>query len=136
MSESVVSGALGGADVKIAGVSQKTQMNQWRVVTDVPQSDSTTFNDEPGEQSEPGPSRTFFDMSGIMKEGAAASGPIMPPPQNVALVFQAGGAGTNTISFTGNCSRAEATRLVNSNGLIAASGKARGPVVIAWNRGS
>jgi hypothetical protein len=136
MAETVINGVAGGGDVKVGSQSYKTTLNQWRVVMDIPESDSTTFNDEPYEATEPGPTRAFFDLAGIMKQGALSSGPFMPPPVNAALVFQATLLPSPcSISFTGNFTRAEAIRIANANGRITGSGRSTGPIVVTWNRG-
>jgi hypothetical protein len=130
MAESVINGTAGGADVKIDGTSYKTQFQQFRVVVDQPSSDATTFNDEPNESVEPGPTRAFFDASGILKKGGV--GPVIPLPTNVPLIFQYSGTAC-TLSFTGDCTRAEAVRLVNANALLSVSGRSRSVITKAWS---
>jgi hypothetical protein len=133
MAETVINGNAGGADFTVAAQSYKTTLNRFRVRMDVPQIDATTFNDEPNYNTEPGPTIARFDLTGIMKQGAASSGPFMPPPQGAALNFQYSGT-NNAISFLGNFETAEAERVVNSNGIITGSGVSKGAITIAWKK--
>lgn len=133
MALTTVNGNVGGADFKIGAQSYRTVLNQFRVIMDVPELDATTFSDEPNENSEPGVTRAFFDVAGLMKTGAPEAGPFMPPPTNVALVFQFAGV-NNQISFLANFTRAEAIRAANVNGIINGSGRSKGAITITWVR--
>ena len=133
---STINGRDGTADFTIGAQSYKTVLNEFEVESNVEMIDSSVFSIEGVPTQDPGMERLFFRLSGIGKQGAPESGPWIPAPQGVAVVFTFSSAKspTCTISFTANFTRALVRRTVNRNAIIAGEGTSNGAFTVAWNR--
>lgn len=112
--------------------SYKCILDMFRVreVTEMVAAD--TFCVEGVADQEPGRSQLIFEISGIGKKLGAASGPLIPAPQGVALklTFSTG----CFMTFSANFAEASCDRMVNQNCRISARGMSKGAYVVTWNR--
>jgi hypothetical protein len=119
------------ADITIASVSNKTIFNSARVRSNMPQIDVTTYATEANGEFVGGIERLTIDLAGIMKKGGSAiAGPLIPLPQNVAVVIQYDTGCTFTLTM--NFTEAEAYRPAGQIGTITGSGFSTGTFVVAW----
>lgn len=130
MALQTINGRDGTADWTVGGVSYAAILNEFECESNVELIDSSVFSIEGVATQDPGMERIFFRVNGLLKKGTAASGPLIPAPQNVALVFiYSTGC---TIGFTSNFSRSMARRTVNRNSVMAAEGVSNGAFVVTW----
>lgn len=126
-----INGRNGFANVSIGGVDYKTVLRRFSVESNVGMDDVTVFSTEAAPQFEPQIETLRWDIMGFNTYDSAESGPLIPAPQNVALVFTYFTG--CTISGTGNSTRATATREVGTNSMISAEGVITGAFVVAWD---
>jgi len=134
MAESVINGKDGTADFTIATVSYKCFLDMFRVREVVEMVTSDTFCTEGEADQEPGRSQLQGEISGIGKKGITASGPLIPAPQNVAVVMTF--STSCTLTCTANFSEAYADRLVNQNMRIGGRFLSKGTYTLAWDDGT
>lgn len=91
---------------------------------------SDTFSIEGVADQEPGRSQIVGEISGIGKKGGPASGPLIPAPQNAAIVatFSTG----CTLSMNANFTESNCDRLVNQNCRIGARFLSKGAYFMTW----
>jgi len=94
---------------------------------------SATFSTEGTNDQEPMSSQIVFEMGGLNTRGGAASGPLIPAPQNAAIkaTYSAG----CFFTFNANFTEAWADRLVNQQSRIGARGLSKGAYVKTWDVG-
>lgn len=120
----------GNADMTINGVSYKTILKEFENESFVQMIDSSVFSIEGVPTQDPGMEQLRFRLLGIGKFGAAESGPLIPAPQYVPLLFQYYTG--CTITYTANFDRALARRTVNQNMVISGEGISNGAFVVTW----
>jgi hypothetical protein len=130
MASTTVNGKDGTADWSQATTSYKALLDMIRIREVIEMTNADTFALEGTADQEPGRSQLVFEIGGIAKKGLVTGGPMIPAPQNVAIVvtFTSG----NTITFTANFTEATADRLVNQNMRLAARGLSKGAYVVVW----
>lgn len=130
MAVSNIAGKDGTADFLIATISYKCFLDMFRFREVVEMTSADTFCVEGSADQDPGRSQLVFELSGIGKKGIAAAGPLIPCPQNVAIVatFSTG----CFLTFSANFSEANADRLVNANMRIGARGLSKGTYALTW----
>lgn len=121
----------GGADFTIATVSYKNVLTNQRFEYNTNQDDETTFGDEPNPKFGEGASIGRVAGAGILKEGDAEAGPILPLPQGVAVVqkYSTG----NQLSYTANFSRLVVERSAMGKGFLAFEAVIVSAIVKTWN---
>ena len=134
MALTTINGRDGTADFTIATVSYECILNDFEVTSNVEMTNADTFCIEGTADQEPGREQLRFRIAGLLKKGAAASGPLIPAPQNVALVFTFSTG--CTIGFNANFDTASARRIVNQNALLTATGLSKGTFAVAWDDGT
>lgn len=99
-----------------------------REITEMTTAD--TFCIEGTADQEPGRSQLQFSITGLLKKGGALSGPLIPAPQNVAVIatFSTG----CFFSFNANFTEATASRLVNQNARLSARGLSKASYTVTW----
>lgn len=129
----VINGKDGTADFSIGGVSFKCFLDMFRVREVIEMTTSDTFCTEGSADQEPGRSQLVGELAGIGKKGVANSGPLIPAPQNVAVVatYSTG----CTISTYVNFVEASADRLVNQTMRIGGRWLSKGAYVVTWAGG-
>ncbi len=130
MALSKINGQDGTAAVSIAAAVYTCILSEWEFDSNVDQIDSTTFCTEADGDFEAGRTTSRFSLAGYLTKGTAVAGPILPPPQNVAIVLTASTG--CTLTFTGNFSRSIVRRTAAAAAVIAAEGVVKGAVVKAW----
>lgn len=134
MALSKINGRDGTADFTIATVSYECILSDFEVEAVAEMITADTFCIEGTADQEPGREQLRFRIGGFLTKGAAASGPLIPLPQNVALVFTYSTG--CTIGFNANFTRAIARRVVNQNAILAAEGLSKGSFTVAWDDGT
>lgn len=139
----VIGGRDGTADVSIAGVSYKCVLNMFEVESNTELINSDVFCVEGTVDQEPGREQLRFRLMGLLKRvgtvlvpaGPAfpAAGPLIPTPQNVAVVFTYSTGCTISLTSS-NFFRARAVRVVNQNSIVEAEGVSKGAFTVAWLR--
>lgn len=130
MALTVINGKDGTASFTLAAVDYKCFLDMFRIREVIEMSVTDTFCNEGTADQEPGRSQIQCEISGIGAKGITASGPLIPAPQNVAIVatFSAG----CHIDFTANFTEANADRLVNQTMRIGARGLSKGTYTKTW----
>lgn len=118
------------ADISIAAASYKTIFNSMRIRSNMPQLDVTTYATEANGEFVGGIERLTVDLAGILKKGSAVAGPLIPLPQNKAVV--ATYDTSCTFTFQMNFSEGEVNRPAGQIGTITGSGFSTGSFVVAW----
>lgn len=121
----------GGADFTIASQSYKRVLTNQRFEYNTNQDDETTFGDEPNPKFGEGASIGRVAGAGILKEGDAEAGPILPLPQG-ATVTQTYSTG-NTLAYTANFSRLVVERSAMGKGILAFEAVIISAIVKTWN---
>jgi hypothetical protein len=136
MPYTTINGQNSVADFTIDTVSYKCIFTTFDIDVTTEQILSSTFCSEPDDEYEPGNTTLVVIVAGLLKRdapdtGTSAAGPLIPPPQGVAIVatFDAG----CTISFDANFRRARATRTANQNATMSGEAVSTGPIVVAWD---
>lgn len=128
-----MSGGAGGSQGSGgAVVDYSCILRMFEVEDNVEMIDASVFCIEGTADQEPGREQLTMRIVGVMKYGILSSGPMIPAPQNVAIVAQF--APLCTISANYNFRRATATRTVNENGILTGEAISKGPFVVLWNR--
>lgn len=118
------------ADISIASASWKQVFNFVRVRSALPQIDATVFATEQNGEFLAGIERLTIELSGLLKKGAAQSGPLIPLPQNVAFIVQYDTS--CTITGTCNFTDGDIARAAGGIGTITATAVSTGTFVVAW----
>lgn len=125
-----INGRDGTADFTLAGVSYRCILSDFEVEAVAEMIVADTFCIEGTADQEPGREQLRFRLGGFLTKGDPASGPLIPLPQNVALVFKY--STSCTIGFNANFTRAIARRVVNQNAILAAEGLSKATFTVAW----
>lgn len=133
MALTTINGQDGTADFSINGSSYACVLTEHELESNVDQIDSTTFCTETATVYEPGATVNRVRLAGLLKKGSAIAGPMLPLPQNAAIVqtFSAG----CTLSYNMNFTRGVFRRTVKQNAVIAAEGLVTGAITKQWNVG-
>lgn len=128
-----INGKDGTADFVINNISYKCILDMFRCTSNVEMLTADTFCNEGSTDQEPGRDTLSIEISGVGKKGGPASGPLLPPPQDVPIIatYSAGCTITTQMNFT----QADAVRMVNQNMRISGRGVNKGPYVVVWDRG-
>lgn len=120
------------ADVKIGpagggtSISYKAQFSLLTIRCTTPQSDVSTFADEPNTALDPGPTLFTVTQVGLLVKGAGAVGLLMPCRQKVAATYQADtGVSISADGTTGWFNFAEVTAIRAANQHATLSGVAQ-----------
>jgi hypothetical protein len=134
MALSTINGQDGTGAISINSVVYSCILAEFEFEATVAQVDSTTFCSEANTVYEPGETVRTLRIAGLLKKGAAAAGPLEPPPQNVPVVltFSTGCTLTGNVNFT----RAVARRTVKQNAILAGEALYTGSVTKVWDTGS
>lgn len=130
----VINGKDGTADFVLPSgtntLSYKCVLDSMEIRELVELTGAETFCNEGTATQEAGRSQLAFQISGLGMKGGPASGPLIPAPQNVAVVMTF--STSCTASFSANFSETTFTRLVNTNARMSGRGVSRGTYVISW----
>jgi hypothetical protein len=121
----------GHADVTINGVSYNTILREFEVESITNMIDSSVFSIEGVPTQDPGMEQLHFRLTGIGKFGSAESGPLIPAPQYVPLVFTYTTGCFITIPSS-NFERSLLRRTVNANAVLTAEGLSNGAFTVTW----
>jgi hypothetical protein len=119
-------------DILLATVSYKNYFSSARVRSNLPQLDATVFGNEATGDFIPGIERLTIDFGGVLKKGAAASGPLMPLSGKQGVAFSIQYDTGATIAGTMNFSEAEASMVVGQLRAITASGFSVSTFTVTW----
>lgn len=128
-----INGKDGTADLTIASQSYQCFLDSFTVTENTEMLTADVFCIEGTADQEPGRSQLTANISGLGKKGAVGAGPLIPAPQNVAMVFTY--STDCTISGTFNFTQATATRTVNQNMRITGTAISKGAYVTSWDVG-
>lgn len=124
----------GNANILIGAQSYATVFTNQRFEWTVAQDEEGTFADEPNSKFGEGPSIGRCAFAGILKEGDAEAGPILPLPQNAATTMRfGGGSNTNQLVFNANYTRLVVERTAMNKGVLAAEAVIVSAVTKSWN---
>jgi hypothetical protein len=128
----VINGRDGTADFLIATVSQRTLLDMFRIREVTEMTNADTFSIEGTADQEPGRSQLVGELTGIGKKDLAISGPLIPAPQNVAVVatYSTGCFITMNVNFT----EASADRMVNQNMRIGGRFISKAAYIVTWDK--
>ena len=121
-----------GANITIDGQEYNNIMSYASVVSNAPRIDETVFSTEgAGGESSIGTEELTIELRGIMKRGAAGTGPLFPLPQNVAfsVEWDDGCKVEGTCNFT----RAGGYRAAGSTGTVDGLAFSVGTFTKTWN---
>jgi hypothetical protein len=130
----IINGRDGSADFTIATVSYRCIFNEFEIESIAEMLTSDTFCTEGTADQEPGREQLRGRINGYLTKGVPASGPLIPLPQNVAIV--ATYSTDCTIGCNANFTRAVARRTVNANSLLIAEFLSKKTFSVAWDDGS
>lgn len=97
-----------------------------------PMDPANTFCTEGTGDQEPGISTLLFEIGGLGKYDGPASGPFIPAPQNVPLVFTIHTGCTFTLNA--NFTEASLDRVAGVNCRIGGRGMNKGAYVVVWDK--
>lgn len=124
-----------GANITIGGVEYNNVMSYASVVSNAPLLDEQVFSTEgQGGETSVGTEILTVELRGIMKRGATNTGPLIPLPQNQAIVVEWDDG--CSIACTGNFSRAGGYRAAGAIGTIDGLATSTGAFTKSWNQAS
>lgn len=99
-----------------------------REITEMTTAD--TFCIEGTADQEAGRSQLQFSITGLLKKGGLLSGPLIPAPQDVAIIatYSTG----CLFTFNANFTESTASRLVNQNARLSARGLSKATYTVTW----
>jgi hypothetical protein len=97
-----------------------------------PMDSANVFCTEGTSDQEPGTSTLLFEIGGLGKFDGPASGPLIPAPQNVPLVFTFHTG--CTLTMNANFTEASLDRVAGVNCRIGARGMNKGAYVVVWDK--
>jgi hypothetical protein len=112
--------------------SYRCILDMFRVREIIEMTSSDTFCQEGNADQEPGRSQLQIEIAGLGKKNGPTSGPLIPAPQDVAIVMQFSTG--CTISCRVNFTEATADRLVNQTMRIGGRALSKGAYVVTWDR--
>jgi hypothetical protein len=127
----VINGKDGTANFSIAGVLYATLLDMFRIREVTEMTNADTFSIEGTADQEPGRSQLVGELTGIGKKEITISGPLIPAPQNVAVVatYSVG----CTITLQANFTEASADRMVNQNMRIGGRFISKAAYTVTWD---
>lgn len=124
-----------GANILIGGVEYNNVMSYASVVSNAPLLNEQTFSNEgAGGETSVGTEVLTIELRGIMKRGAANTGPLIPLPVNQAVTVEWDDG--CSIACTANFSRAGGYRDAGSIGSIDGLATSTGAFTKSWNTSS
>lgn len=133
--QTVINGRDGTADWTIEAVSWRCILNEFEIESIAEMLLADVFCNEGTADQEPGREQLRFRISGILGKDHTvyADGPLIPLPQDVAIVatYSTG----CTITFDANFTRAVARRTVNANAALIAEGLSKKTFAVVWDDG-
>jgi hypothetical protein len=135
MAEATIRPQTAVASITLASAEYNTYMSYASVTSNAPRIDETVFSTEnDGGESSVGTEELTIELRGIMKQGAANAGPLIPLPIGVAfeVEWDTGCSIAGTCSFT----RASAARAAGSTGTIDGLAFSSGVFTKTWNTGA
>lgn len=131
-----ITGKLGTAAMTLDNgtniIDYKCILDVMRIREIIPMDTANTFCTEGSSDQEPGTSTLLFEIGGLGKYDGAASGPFIPAPQNVTLLFTFHTG--CTLSMASNFSEASLDRVAGVNCRIGARGMNKGAYVMTWDK--
>jgi hypothetical protein len=130
--QTVINGRDGTADFTIATVSYRCILSEIEIEALAEMLVADVFCNEGTADQEPGREQLRFRLAGLLGKDTPASGPLIPLPQNVAIVatYSVG----CTIGFNANFTRGVARRTVNANSALIAEGLSKKTFSVTWDK--
>ena len=124
------------ANISINAVEYREVMSFARVTSNAPLLPETVFSTENvGGESSVGTEILSIELTGIMKRGARAAGPLIPLPQNIAITVE-WDDGCSIAIPSANFTQASAARAAGGIGTIDGFATSSGAFTKSWNTSS
>jgi hypothetical protein len=115
-------------------INYKCILDTMRIREITPMDPANVFCTEGTSDQDPGTSTLLFEIAGLGKKGGGASGPFIPAPQDVAVIFTFSEG--CTLSMRINSTESYADRLSGQSMRIGLRGMNKGAYVLVWDLGA